>query len=74
MSLEEAMRNYDKVAESSSVGVAFWLDVYNMKKQEQINEDMRKINKQMLRYTKIMTILTVVVVIATVITLLDTIQ
>lgn len=70
MTVEEVIKHYDDTASHTSVGLSFWQEIYNNKKQEENNYELRKINIQMLKYTKIMTILTVIVVIATMIGLL----
>jgi len=69
MTLEEVIQHYDDTAQYTSVGLSFWQEIYNNKKQEQINNELKKVNKQMLQYTKIMTLLTIIVVISTIISL-----
>lgn len=72
MSIEDVIKNHDKEAVNTVVGVSFWLEIYNNKKNELLVEEQRKLNKQMLLYTKAMTIMTVIVVAATIATLVIT--
>ena len=74
MSIEEVIKNHDDVASSTCVGVSFWLDIYNNKKNELLVEEQRKLNRQMLNYTKAMTFMTIVVVLATIASLIITLM
>lgn len=66
LTLDEVKKNYNEHAVSTCEGLASWQTIYNMKKQDELNSQLKGINEKILSYTKWMTILTLIVFLATI--------
>ncbi len=66
LSFDEVKRQYNSHTINTCEGLAFWQTIYYIKKQDELNSNLKNINEQMLKYTKIMTLLTLIVLLATI--------
>lgn len=67
LTIDEVKQKYNEHAIHTSEGLAFWQTIYNMKKQDELNANLKNINEQMLKYTKWMAFFTFVVLVATIV-------
>jgi hypothetical protein len=67
LTLEGVKRKYNEHAVHTSEGLGFWQTIYNIKKQDELNTQLKSINEIMLKHTKWMTRLTLIMLFATLI-------